>query len=101
MRQKLVESMQLMGALVVSDWAALDRHGRALQTLAANPSWLVLRSPEYLEHSEKFLSATSELISAANKRDQETALQAYNNLVASCVGCHRYLARGRIVALPR
>jgi hypothetical protein len=97
MRQKLAESMQLMGALVISDWAALDRHGRALQTLANNPSWLVLRSPEYSEHSEKFLSATAELVAAAAKRDQETALQAYNNLVSSCVGCHRYVARARIV----
>jgi hypothetical protein len=99
MRQKLAESMQLLGALVVSDWAALDRHGRAIQALANNASWLVLKSPEYLEHSEQFLSATSDLIDAAGKRDQETALQAYNSLVAGCVGCHRYVARRRIVGL--
>jgi hypothetical protein len=97
MRQKLAESMQLMGALVVSDWAALERHGRAIQTLARSPAWLVLKSPEYLEHSEEFLSATGNLISAAGKRDQEGALRAYNDLVASCVGCHRYVARSRIV----
>jgi hypothetical protein len=101
MRQKLNESMQLLGALVVSDWTALERHGHAIQTLAGNPAWLVLRAPEYLEHSQRFLSATNELIGAAQKRDQESALQAYNNLVASCVGCHRYVARSRIVANSR
>lgn len=98
MRQKLAQSEQALEAVVTSNWAALDRHGRALQALTQDPGWLVLKMPEYARQSETFVQSTQELIDAAGVRDQETALRAYNGLVSSCVQCHRYVARARIVS---
>jgi cytochrome c556 len=96
MREKLAQSEQLLAALVTSNWAALDRHGRALDAVTRQPGWDVMRLPEFNKYTNAFQHATSDLIAAAGQRDQETALKAYNGVVASCVECHRYVARARI-----
>jgi hypothetical protein len=97
MREKLAQSEQALEAVVTSNWAALDRHGRTLQALTQEPGWQVLQMPEYARQSEMFVRSTQEVIDAARMRDQETALRAYNGLVSSCVQCHRYVAWSRIV----
>lgn len=96
MRQKLVQSERLLAALVTSNWVALDRHSRALEALTNQPGWDVMRLPEYRKHTTAFQRSIQALTSAAEERDQRTALAAYNELVASCVECHRYVARARI-----
>ena len=97
MRQKLTQSERLLAALVTSDWAALDRHGRALKDLTSKPGWDQMRLPEYYKHTMAFQSSVESVVEAAGRRDQREALTAYNGLVASCVECHRYVARARIV----
>jgi hypothetical protein len=96
MRQKLAESQQLLAAVVTSDWAALDRHARALQGLTNQRGWDVMRAPEYREQTAAFQRAIQAVTDAAGERDQRTAVTAYTGLVASCVECHRYLARARL-----
>lgn len=96
MRQKLAHSEQLLAALVTSDWAALDEHSRRLQGLTNDPGWDVMRLPEFHKYTTDFQRANQALIESAGDRDQRTALTAYNGVVASCVECHRYVARARI-----
>jgi hypothetical protein len=96
MRQKLVQSEQLLAALVTSNWVALDRHSRALEAVTNEPGWDVMRLPEYHQHTTAFQRSIRALTRAAEERDQRTAVAAYNGLVASCVECHRYVARARI-----
>jgi hypothetical protein len=97
MRRKLEASEQLLAALVTSDWVALDRRSRGLKALTADPGWDQMRLPEYQKHTAAFLQSTDALIEAAGRRDQRGALAAYNGLVTSCVECHRYVSRARIV----
>lgn len=96
MQRKLVQSEQLLAALVTSNWAAFDRQGRALRALTDDPGWDVLRLPEFQTYTAAFDRSADAVIQAAGRRDQREALAAYNGLVASCVECHRYLARARI-----
>jgi hypothetical protein len=96
MRQKLTESQQLLAALVTSNWAALDRHTRALRALTNQPGWNIMREPMFLTHTMAFQKAVQGLTDAAGKRDQLSALAAYNGVVSSCVECHRYVGRARI-----
>jgi len=96
MQQKLAESQQLLGALVMSNWAALSQRTGALQALTNQPGWQVLKTPEFRDQTAAFQRATEALGAAATQRDQRTALTAYNQLVTSCVECHRYAARSRI-----
>jgi hypothetical protein len=96
MRDKLTRAEALLAALVTNDWAALERHGRALGDLTAKPGWDVLHLPEYLVQTGAFHVAARSLVTAAEARDEPGALVAYNELVTSCVECHRYMARRRI-----
>jgi hypothetical protein len=96
MRQKLTQSERLLAALVTANWAALDRHGRALQDLTTKPGWDVMRLPEFHNYATAFQRSAGSVVEAAGRRDQREALAAYNGLVASCVECHRYVARSRI-----
>ena len=98
MRQKLAESQQLLAALVTSNWAMLAQRSQALQSITRQPGWQVLQSPEYRDYTAAFQKAAQAVADASTKRDQRTALTAYNQLVASCVECHRYLARSRIAS---
>jgi len=96
MQQKLAESQQLLGALVTSNWAALNQRAQALQALTKDPGWQVLQTPEFRDYTSAFQRSTQGVTAAAGQRDQRTALTAYNQLVSSCVECHRYIARSRI-----
>jgi hypothetical protein len=96
MREKLAQSEQLLAALVMSNWAGLDRQSRALEAVTHKPGWDVMRLPEFNKYTTAFQRSVQALTAAAEERDQRTALAAYNGLVASCVECHRYVARARI-----
>jgi hypothetical protein len=97
MQRKLEASERLLAALVTSNWVALDRHGRALKALTDDPGWDELRLPEFQKHTAAFARSIDAGIDAAGRRDQREALAAYNGLVASCVECHGYVSRARIV----
>jgi cytochrome c' len=98
MQQKLAQSQQLLGAVVTSNWTALTQRTQALESLTRQPGWQVLQTPEYRNYTAAFEKATQGLAAAAQQRDQRTAATAYNQLVNSCVECHRYVARSRIAA---
>jgi hypothetical protein len=100
MRTKLEHSQRILEAVVTSNWLQLDRESRAMAAIVRDPAWAVLAMPEYVRHSEAFLRATDELLEAAKSHDLERASLGFMSLTASCVNCHRYLARARI-ATPR
>jgi len=101
MQQKLGESQQLLGALVTSNWVALNQRAQALAALTKDPGWQALQTPEFRDYTAAFQRSTQAVIAAAGQRDQRTALTAYNQLVSSCVECHRYIARSRIAGRQR
>ncbi len=96
MREKLVQSQQVLSALVRSDWNALGQGSSRLSALTKDPGWAVMREPEYVRETVDFLRSVDALTKAAARRDQGAALSAYTGLVASCVQCHQYVARARI-----
>jgi hypothetical protein len=97
MRAKLAHSQAILGAVVTSDWAALDRESRALAMAVRDPVWTAaLTEPEYLRQSDAFSRALQDLIEAAAKRDLEASAEAQVNLTMSCVRCHLHMTRRRI-----
>ena len=97
MEQKLEHSKAILGAVVTSDWATLDRESRALARATQDPAWVVLTAPEYLRQSDAFQKALEELIAASAKQDLDAASQAEVALTTSCVKCHQYVGRKRMV----
>ena len=98
MQQKLVDAQQLLSALVTSNWSVLGQRSQALQSLTQQPGWQVFETPEYRDFTAAFQKAAQAVATASTQRDQRTALTAYNQLVGSCVECHRYVARARIAS---
>jgi hypothetical protein len=96
MRAKLDHSQKILEAVVTSDWQLLERESRDMALVVKDPAWTSLVMPEYIRHSEAFLRATNDLTEAAKLRDLESASLGLISLTASCVSCHRYLARARI-----
>jgi hypothetical protein len=99
MDQKLDHAKAILGAVVTSNWATLDRESRALAMATRDPAWLVLTAPDYLQQSDAFQRALQDLIGASAKRDLEAASAAEVALTTSCVKCHQYVARKRIAGL--
>jgi hypothetical protein len=96
MRQKLAHSQAILGAVVTSDWATLDRESQALFKATQDPAWVVMTAPEYLRYSDAFMNALHRLILASANKDLDTAAEAQIELTRSCVQCHRYLTRRRL-----
>jgi hypothetical protein len=96
MREKLVHAQKILEAVVTSDWVSLETHSRELERLTNDPRWMVLKYPEYAQHSAAFVQAVQALHAAAAQRDLEQAPKAYIAVTLRCVECHRYVARQRI-----
>lgn len=98
MRTKLDHSQQIFGAVVTSNWYELERHSQALGQVSQDLTWSsILGRPEYRRYTEAFLRATDDLTQAARARDLEAASLGFISLSTSCVSCHRYIARSRVV----
>lgn len=97
MRAKLDHSQRILEAVVTSNWEQLDRESRALAQSTKDPAWTVLETPEYRRHTAAFVRAIDDLVEAAKLRDLEAASLGFISLSTSCVSCHRYRARARIV----
>ena len=97
MRAKLGHSQAILGAVVTSNWAALDRESRALALVVRDPAWgAALTEPEYLRQSDAFARALQDLIEASARRNLESAADAQIALTESCVRCHVHMTRRRI-----
>ena len=97
MRAKLGHSQAILGAVVTSNWAVLDRESRALALAVRDPAWgVALNQPEYLRQSDAFQRALQNLIEASGKRDLEQAGNAQIALTTSCVQCHLHMTRRRV-----
>lgn len=97
MRAKLAHSQSILEAVVTSNWQLLDRESRNMAQVIRDPAWTAQVMPEYIRHSDAFLRATNDLTEAAKLRDLEGASLGLISLTTSCVSCHRYLARSRVV----
>jgi hypothetical protein len=97
MRAKLGHSQAILGAVVTSNWALLDKESRALAVAVRDPAWgFALTEPAYLRQSDAFSRALQDLIEASAKRDLEAAADAHIALTTSCVRCHAHMTRRRV-----
>lgn len=101
MREKLMHSQRILGAIMTSDYATLERESAALVRATESPAWSVLKTPEYRRQSEAFLRASDDLVQAAKQRDLDAAAMNYVSLTLTCFQCHRYVKDARIATEPR
>lgn len=97
MRAKLEHSQKILEAVVTSNWQMLERESREMAQVVRDPAWLSAMMPEYVRQGDAFLRATNDLAEAAKARDLDAASLGLISLTTSCVSCHRYVARSRLV----
>jgi hypothetical protein len=91
MWRKLDLSHQVLDALVLEDFEAIEAYAEDLTSLGESGEWLVSDSPEYAPRAAGFRRSTAELGRAARSRDLESATRAYVDLTLACIRCHRAL----------
>jgi hypothetical protein len=96
MREKLTHSQRILEAILISDFAMLERESTALSKATEAPGWFVLEGPEYQRQSAAFLRATRDLVEAAKGRDLDAAANHFTTLTMTCYQCHRYMKNARI-----
>ncbi len=103
MQSKLANAQTLLKSVVTSDWGGIDRSAQALSRIseAEIAMWQTPGRPEYAEHARAFLTAVQGLRDAVKRRDMLAAGTHYTALVSSCVQCHAFVRRARVVSLTR
>jgi cytochrome c556 len=99
MREKLGHSQKILEAILTSNFSQLERESAALSKATQSSAWSVLRGPEYVRQSERFLKSLQEMDAAAKERDLDAAMKHYQELTTSCFGCHRFMKDKRIAGL--
>jgi hypothetical protein len=101
MRTKLLNAQPLLEAVVTEDFVAIGRSADALNRISETEivSWQANPQPEYRRQAMSFVLAVQGLREAAAKRDIDTALTEYTELVSSCTRCHAHVRRSRVVSV--
>ncbi len=91
MQWKLEYAHNLLQALILEDFEAMDRNSKRLQRLSEASNWNVIRTHEYTRHSSEFRLAVDALKKAAQEKDIDSAALAYVEMTLQCVQCHTYV----------
>ena len=91
MQRKLQFANNLLQALILEDFDAMDRNSERLQRLSEASNWNVIRTHEYTRHNSEFRRAVDALERAAQEKDLDAAALAYAEMTFKCVQCHKYV----------
>ena len=100
MREKLQHSQRILAALVTSDYGLLQRETQALTAITKSPEWSALITPDLRPYTSEFTKALADLSAASGRRDYDAAGSSYGALTASCIACHKHVAKSRIAGPP-
>lgn len=96
MREKLQHSQRILAALVTSDYGLLQRETQALTVITRSPEWSTLITPDLRPYTSDFTRALAALAAASERRDYDAAGANYGTLTASCIACHKHVAKARV-----
>jgi hypothetical protein len=100
MQLKLEYAHNLLQALILEDFEAMDRNSKRLQRLSEASNWNVIRTHEYTRHSSEFRRTVDALEKAAQEKDLDAAALAYVEMTLECVQCHKYVRGVDRAGLP-
>jgi cytochrome c556 len=89
MKAKLEASHNILDGLTKPDFAKIRANAEAMSFLGFLESWTRGDMQDYKRQVVHFDFANRELIRQAREENLEGATLAYNQLVVSCVQCHR------------
>ncbi len=99
MEVKLHHSQNVIEGLVSGDFDKIAKNAQDMSLLSLAETWQVLQTPQYIEYSKKFRTASDALADAAKKKNLDAATKAFNLVTLRCVECHKYVRDVRMASL--
>jgi hypothetical protein len=95
MKEKLINSQQLLEGVVRADFTIVDRSADRLARISYTEvaSWQSNAQPEYLKQASAFVKAVQGIGKGSADRNSEVVAEEYSKLLNSCVSCHSYVRR--------
>lgn len=91
MWRKLDLSHNVLDALTLKDFEALEAYAEDLEMLGTAGFLYILDTEEYRSHAMQFRAAARALRTAAEEENAEAGALAYVDLTLRCIRCHRSL----------
>lgn len=91
MEKKTEYSQDMLKALMNDDFDRLERDVKLIQVFTRLEEMYRAKNPGYQEQLTKFRTAVTALSKSVEEKNQESASQAYVDMVQSCIRCHRII----------
>jgi len=93
MRKKLEYSKNVLEGLSLEDFGLIARNARAMKAMSEAAAWrdsMIPNPQDYIPYTMEFQRQVDELKEKANKKDLDGASLTYNQLILTCIKCHKY-----------
>ena len=89
MRMKLAWSQNILEGLTLERFDAVSKNAIRLRDMTASNAWHVMRQADYMASTTNFQKNVDALYLAAVDKNLDGATEAYQQVMKSCVECHR------------
>lgn len=97
MHAKLVHTQAIVEGIATSDFDAVAQNADDLVELSERGSWMVHDTMAYVAFSDDFRNTARTLADDARRGDADRVVEHYSDLIRTCVACHDYLRRERLL----
>ncbi len=97
MQAKLVHAQAVVEGVVWGDFQIVETNAVQLEALSNEAGWLVHDTVTYTVFSEQFRKIAGSMAVRARNRNLDAVTADYMELIRTCVACHTYLRRERLI----
>jgi hypothetical protein len=97
MREKVMITQGLVVAVSRADFERVQDGAADLYRIGQAAEWMVHDTVTYIVFSERFRQVAATMAQDAQRQDLEAVTDDYAQLMNSCVECHSYLRRERLI----
>ena len=97
MQKKLVHAQKVLEGLALNDYDKIGNNGEELLAISKANEWKAVKSPRYATYSDEFQQNVNKLLKSAKDKNLDNATQAYQEMTATCVKCHKHVREVRMV----
>ncbi|MHC4081921.1 MAG: hypothetical protein ACYS15_03485 [Planctomycetota bacterium] len=97
MRQKVVHAQTLVVAVARADYGLVQDSATQLYRISRDAEWMVHDTVTYTVFSERFRQVAAAMAEHARQQDLDAITADYTQMMTSCVECHAYLRRERLI----
>ena len=96
MRENLEHSQGLLEALVLADYATVERLATELIRVSEASTWSPSQETDYLHYALYFRETAAVLVEEAQASNIDGIALSYVEMTLTCVRCHQNLSRARL-----